>query len=217
MSVRLDEREERLLSGADGKAMQFAMRMIVAAADVAGATELVPIEMAHINSCHYSGPMSLDFAEFLLAGGARLAVPTHTNASLISCSSPDLRPASESRDAVEGARRVMEIYEQLGLVQVVRVLGPGRLGGLQGLLQGAGLAVQHGTGEARFYAIDGMTEDDDAVDVLSIVVPYTVGEWQWTDPVTIHLSPGTNVLSFSRETPNFGLSIKDITCTPTES
>ena len=63
----------------------------------------------------------------------------------------------------------------------------------------------------------GMTEDDDAVDVLSIVVPYTVGEWQWTDPVTIHLSPGTNVLSFSRETPNFGLSIKDITCTPIES
>ena len=57
-------------------------------------------------------------------------------------------------------------------------------------------------------------EGDDAVDVLSIVVPYTVGEWQWTDPVTIHLSPGTNVLSFSRETPNFGLSIKDITCAP---
>lgn len=62
-----------------------------------------------------------------------------------------------------------------------------------------------------------MTEDGDVVDVLSIVVPYTVGEWQWTDPVTIHLSPGTNVLGFSRETPNWGLSIKDITCTPIES
>lgn len=62
----------------------------------------------------------------------------------------------------------------------------------------------------------GMTNDD-VVDVQSIAVPYTVGEWQWTDPVTIHLSPGTNVLSFSRETPNFGLSIKDITCTPIDS
>jgi hypothetical protein len=56
--------------------------------------------------------------------------------------------------------------------------------------------------------------DPDVVDVLSIVVPYTIGEWQWTDPITIHLSPGTTVLSFSREIPNFGLSIKDITCTP---
>ena len=62
----------------------------------------------------------------------------------------------------------------------------------------------------------GMVEGDDVVDVLSIVVPYTVGEWQWTDPVTILLSPGTNVFSFSRETPNFGLSIKDVTCTPIE-
>ena len=58
------------------------------------------------------------------------------------------------------------------------------------------------------------TEDQDVVDVLSISVPYTVGEWTWTGPVTIHLAPGTNVLSFSRETPNFGLSIKDIICTP---
>ena len=60
----------------------------------------------------------------------------------------------------------------------------------------------------------GGTVDQDVVDVLSIVVPYTVGEWAWTSPVTIHLAPGTNVLSFSRETPNFGLSIKDIICTP---
>jgi len=60
----------------------------------------------------------------------------------------------------------------------------------------------------------GGTEDRDVVGVLSIVVPYTVGEWEWTDPVTIHLVPGTNVLGFSRETPNFGLSIKDIICTP---
>lgn len=58
--------------------------------------------------------------------------------------------------------------------------------------------------------------DDDVVDVVTIVVPYTVGEWQYTDPVAINLAPGTNVLSFSRETPNFGLTIKDITCTLTE-
>ncbi|MGI9608264.1 MAG: aconitase X [Acidimicrobiales bacterium] len=114
MKVKLDGREQRWLSGADGEAMQFAMRMIVAAAEVSKATQLVPIEMAHINSCHYSGPMSLDFAEFLLAGGASLAVPTHTNASLISCTSPDLRPEAAAPAEVAGARRMMEIYEELG-------------------------------------------------------------------------------------------------------
>lgn len=94
--------------------MQLAMRLIIAAADVSGASRFVPIEMAHINSCHYSGPLSLDFAEFLLAEGATLAVPTHTNASLISCSSPHVRPESGAPVEVAGARRVMDIYERLG-------------------------------------------------------------------------------------------------------
>ncbi|MDW3178774.1 MAG: aconitase X [Acidimicrobiia bacterium] len=114
MTVTLDEQEQRWLSGADGKAMQLAMQLVHAAAQVSGASRFVPIEMAHINSCHYSGAMSLDFAEFLLAEGATLAVPTHTNASLISCSSPGVRPRATSPDEIDGARRVMEIYEQLG-------------------------------------------------------------------------------------------------------
>ncbi|MEM9203114.1 MAG: aconitase X, partial [Actinomycetota bacterium] len=65
-------------------------------------------------SCHWSGRLSVDFAEFLLAEGASLAVPTHTNASLIDCSQPQLRPAASSPDAVQGAARLMEIYEELG-------------------------------------------------------------------------------------------------------
>jgi len=94
--------------------MQHAMRLIVAAATASGATELVPIEMAHIGSSHYTGRLSLDFAEFLLAEGATLAVPTHTNASLVSCSSPDLRPEALSPTEVAGSHRVMAIYESLG-------------------------------------------------------------------------------------------------------
>ncbi len=114
MTITLDDQEQRWLDGADGAAMQLAMRLVLAAAEVSGATSFVPIEMAHINSCHYSGRLSLDFAEFLLAEGATLAVPTHTNASLISCTSPHVRPEASTPDEVAGARRVMEIYEQLG-------------------------------------------------------------------------------------------------------
>lgn len=47
--------------------------------------------------------------------------------------------------------------------------------------------------------------------VASIIVPYTVGEWALTDPVKVELAEGANAVSFLRETPNFGLSIKEIT------
>ena len=113
-ALTLDEQEQAWLAGAHGKAMQLAMQLLLAAAKVSEADEFVPIEMAHINSCHYSGPLSLDFAEFLVAEDATLAVPTHTNASLISCSSPHVRPTQNAPGEVTGAERLMEIYEQLG-------------------------------------------------------------------------------------------------------
>jgi hypothetical protein len=59
-------------------------------------------------------------------------------------------------------------------------------------------------------------DDDDLVTVASIVVPYTVGMWALTDPVEIVLGSGTNILTFTRETPNFGLSIKELILTSGE-
>ena len=112
--MRLSADQQAWLEGRAGRAKQLAMELMVAAADATGAQEFVPIESAHINSSHYSGQLSLDFAEFLLAEGATLAVPTHTNASLIDCSQPHLRPESSDPDAVRGSIRLMEIYEALG-------------------------------------------------------------------------------------------------------
>ena len=57
---------------------------------------------------------ALDYAEFLLAEGATLAVPTHTNASLIDINQPAMRPEAATPEAVRGAARLMEIYEALG-------------------------------------------------------------------------------------------------------
>lgn len=108
------DHEQRWLAGESGDAMALAMRLILSAAQVSGASELVAIDMAHLNSTHYSGQMSLDFAEFLLENQVEFAVPTHSNTSLISCSSPDFRPEDANPTDVAGARRVMEIYEQLG-------------------------------------------------------------------------------------------------------
>ena len=112
--LELDDLDRERLDGVHGKAEQLAMRMLVAAAETSGATEFVPIEFAHIGSCHYTGRLSLDYAEFLLAEGATLAVPTHSNASLIDIHQPGMRPEAEAPEAVRGAARMMEIYEELG-------------------------------------------------------------------------------------------------------
>ncbi len=113
-SIELHDHEQRWLAGESGEAMELAMKLIVSAAEVSGASELVAIEMAHLNSTHYSGQMSLDFAEMLLANKVTFAVPAHSNASVISCSSPEFRPEANDPITVAGARRVMEIYEELG-------------------------------------------------------------------------------------------------------
>jgi len=47
-----------------------------------------------------------------------------------------------------------------------------------------------------------------------VSLPFTVGQWQSTDPVKIPLIKGQNVLRFSRPDDAKGLTIKDLTLTP---
>jgi len=82
--------------------------------------------MAHVNSCFYSGQIGVDFAEFLLKEGGRVAVPTLTNVGLIDLLHPDLRPEKTNKEAVQGAKKLMRIYEQLGC-QVVWTCAPYQL------------------------------------------------------------------------------------------
>jgi len=124
--VSLSEYDQRLLSGADGKAKQLAMKMMVRAAEVSGVECLVDVSMAHVNSCFYSGQVGLDFAEFLLREGGTVAVPTLTNVGLIDLLHPDLRPEKSNQEEVRGARKLMGIYEKLGC-EVVWTCAPYQL------------------------------------------------------------------------------------------
>jgi len=49
---------------------------------------------------------------------------------------------------------------------------------------------------------------------LDIAVPYTIGRWEETKPVEIALVKGKNVLHFTRNVPNYGVTIKQFTLTP---
>ena len=110
--LRLTSEEQGLLNGDGGPALQLAMRVLVAMADVTGAERLIPISSAHIDSCLYHGAVGLDFAERLAAGGGRVAVPTTLNVSALDLLHPEIvrLPAAER----ERARRQMDAYLALG-------------------------------------------------------------------------------------------------------
>ncbi len=113
-SVQLDERDRALLDGAEGEAMALAMRVVLRAAEISGATRLQEICFAHIDACFYNGQAHVDFARFMVDNGARLAVPAWTNASLVSQVDTEIRPQKDDPVVVSGARLLMDLYEQLG-------------------------------------------------------------------------------------------------------
>lgn len=76
----LSERDRRFLDGEFGEAGRLAMRIVVQAARLEGASRLMDVEMAHIDGCFYQGPASLAFAERLADLGGRVAVPSTMNA-----------------------------------------------------------------------------------------------------------------------------------------
>jgi len=112
MTITLTPFERSLLDGAGGEATALAMRVVVAAADLLGAERLVEIESAHIDGCLHHGDGGVEFAERLVAGGGRVAVPTTLNVGALDLLHPDKVHADAHRTAM--ARRQMEAYLELG-------------------------------------------------------------------------------------------------------
>jgi hypothetical protein len=84
-------------------------------AEMAVATEadgFVPITGAHIDGCLFHGQAGLDFAEKLLAEGARVKVPTTLNVSSLDLLHPHLYRGEAETARV--ARRLMDAYEAMG-------------------------------------------------------------------------------------------------------
>jgi predicted aconitase len=112
MSVHLSPEEQARLDGDHGDAVAMAMRILVASADMLGATRLVEITSAHIDGCLYHGDGGVLFAEALVAGGGRVAVPTTLNVGALDLLHPE-RIRGDAHHA-EMARRQMEAYLTMG-------------------------------------------------------------------------------------------------------
>lgn len=76
----LTEADQTMLEGAQGVAVQQAMRIICAMAANQGATRLIDVTQAHIDGCIYASPANLTFAEKMADLGAKVCVPTTMNA-----------------------------------------------------------------------------------------------------------------------------------------
>lgn len=111
-SVELTERDRAMLAGELGEAAAVAMRILITMAGVYGADRLLDIEGAHIDGCLYHGDSGVDFAELLVAGGARVRVPTTLNVGGLDLLHPEEFAGTAERRAK--ALRLMECYEEMG-------------------------------------------------------------------------------------------------------
>ena len=112
MSLQLMEKDQAMLNGEFGEATQMAMRILTTMANVYGAESLLDIESAHIDGCLYHGKSGLEFAEKLVAGGAKVSVPSTLNVGAIDL----LHPEHFQGTAVlaDRATRLMQAYQQMG-------------------------------------------------------------------------------------------------------
>jgi hypothetical protein len=112
--LNLSDRDRAMANGAGGPAEALAMSILMRMADVYGATELMDISQAHIDSTIYLGDATLAFAERLASLGAKVAVPTSLNVSGVDeCGWKDW---AVKADWAAKAARQMLAYERMGAV-----------------------------------------------------------------------------------------------------
>jgi predicted aconitase len=114
MSINLTSTEESMRAGHQGPALKFALELVLQAARIMGAKELVPVSFAHIDACFYNGQAHIDFAQYLLDHGATFAVPSWANNGVVSLTHPQLYADNPDNEMIDGARQLMALYEALG-------------------------------------------------------------------------------------------------------
>jgi predicted aconitase len=114
MRLHLTERDEAMLTGKDGLAVQMAMSIVTRMANVYGAERLMDISAAHIDSTIYIGEAGLEFAERLAELGGRVSVPSTVNVSGLDEHHWQEWPVPE--DWARNAHRQMVAYQRMGCI-----------------------------------------------------------------------------------------------------
>lgn len=104
--------DRRFLAGDFGEAGRIAMRIVLQTARIEGATELIDVDMAHLDGVFYQGPAGLQFAQRLCDLGARVRVPTTMNA--ICVDRRQWRAQGVPTALGEGSDALAEAYAEMG-------------------------------------------------------------------------------------------------------
>ncbi|KAF7189822.1 Uncharacterized protein HII31_08929 [Pseudocercospora fuligena] len=114
--LQLSTNDLKILDGSYGQAKAVAMKIVAQFAALQGATELIDIAQAHIDSCVYTGPGGLLFAEHMLSlSDAKYAVPTSMNA--VSLDRRRWQALGMPQEAAETANRLADVHVALGAKQ----------------------------------------------------------------------------------------------------
>ncbi|WP_409968058.1 aconitase X catalytic domain-containing protein [Bengtsoniella intestinalis] len=81
--MKLTTYEQEILDGKHGEMRQKSLQVLCALAEHEGVEEFVEVTLCHSDNAVYMGEAAADFIEFLGNSGAKMAVPTTTNACSI--------------------------------------------------------------------------------------------------------------------------------------
>ncbi|NQW00864.1 MAG: aconitase X catalytic domain-containing protein [Rhodospirillales bacterium] len=110
--LHLSETEKRVLVDESQPALAMAMRILVATAEILGASRLIAVASAHIDGCLYLGDSGVFFAEKLVQLGGRVAIPATLNVGALDLIHPHLVQAGTHHRSM--AKRQMQAYLDLG-------------------------------------------------------------------------------------------------------
>jgi predicted aconitase len=114
MPVELSRRDKQLLDGQHGEAGRMAMRILIRMADVYEAAELMDVSQAHIDGCGLLSESGLEFAETLVAKGARVSVPTTLN--MVPLDLQNWREFGINKEFAAKAIRQAKAYTDMGCI-----------------------------------------------------------------------------------------------------
>jgi len=112
--LHLTSEEEKIFNGELGWAYQISMRILVRLGELFGATELIPIESAHISGVSYKtlGDAPIDFFEALVEAGGKVTAPSTANPSSFD---KEYLAKRFPEDYVKKQSRVIGLYKRMGV------------------------------------------------------------------------------------------------------
>ena len=88
--MRLTLEEQAILEGVEGPGRALALKVVIEAGRLLGASNLIPITSSHIDDCIYYGDAGVHFVERLVELGAKATVPATLNVGALDLLHPEL-------------------------------------------------------------------------------------------------------------------------------